>query len=216
MNPGKVVDPYPIVSNLRLGTDYAPPQVATAFGYPEGGGSFATAALRCVGVGKCRQRTTEGSVTCPSYMVTREEKDSTRGRARLLREMLNGHLREQGWRSEAVRDALDLCLACKGCKSNCPVNVDMATHKAEFLSHHYAGRRRPRAHYAMDWLPVWARLAAVAPTAVNALAAAPVPTQLVKWRAVSRRNETCRASPSNGSPTGSGRTGHRTTVTGRR
>jgi len=183
MNPGKIVRANPVTGQLRMGTDYAPPHVDAAFGYPEDGGEFATAALRCVGVGKCRQHTTEGTVMCPSYMVTREEKDSTRGRARLLWEMLNGHLREQGWRSTEVLEALDLCLACKGCKSDCPVNVDMATYKAEFLHHHYAGRLRPRAHYAMGWLPVWARLAAVAPAAVNALTAAPGLTQAGKWLA---------------------------------
>ncbi len=181
MNPGKVVDPHPLDAQLRLGTDYAPPPTDTAFGYDSDGGDFATAMLRCVGIGKCREHTTEGTVMCPSYMVTREEKDSTRGRARLLWEMLNGHLRDKGWRSEAVREALDLCLACKGCKSDCPVNVDMATYKAEFLFHHYRRRLRPRAHYSMGWLPVWARLAAVAPRTVNALAQAPGLTSLTKW-----------------------------------
>ena len=93
---------------------------------------------------------------CPSYMVTREEEHSTRGRSRLLFEMLEGHADSPvtaGWRSTEVRDALDLCLACKGCKKDCPVEVDMATMKAEFLAHHYAGRLRPRSHYSMGWLP---------------------------------------------------------------
>jgi len=190
MNPGKIVDPNPITGQLRLGTGYAPPPVDAVFGYPQDNGSFGRAALRCVGVGKCREHTTEGTVMCPSYMVTREEKDSTRGRARLLWEMLNGHLREQGWRSKEVLEALDLCLACKGCKSDCPVNVDMATYKAEFLHHHYAGRLRPRAHYAMGWLPVWARVAAVAPGAVNALAAAPGLAQAGKWLAGAAQERT--------------------------
>jgi len=104
--------------------------------------------MRCVGVGKCRHDS--GGVMCPSYMVTREEEHSTRGRSRLLFEMLEGHADSPvtaGWRSTEVRDALDLCLACKGCKKDCPVEVDMATMKAEFLAHHYAGRLRPRAHY---------------------------------------------------------------------
>jgi len=171
MNPGKVVRPYRLDENLRLGVDYRPPPLETAFGYPDDQHDFAQAALRCVGVGKCRRD--DGGVMCPSYMVTHEERYSTRGRARLLWEMLNGELRSVGWRSAAVRDALDLCLACKGCKSDCPVNVDMATYKAEFLYHHYRGRLRPRAHYSMGWLPVLARLAAAAPGAVNALAQAP-------------------------------------------
>ena len=114
---------------------------------------------------------------CPSYMVTRDEKNSTRGRARLLYEMLDGGERggaiTDGWRSDAVRDALDLCLACKGCKTDCPVNVDMATYKAEFLAHHYEHRLRPRSHYSMGWLPVWAALAGVAPRVVNRLARTP-------------------------------------------
>ncbi|WLW51647.1 FAD-binding and (Fe-S)-binding domain-containing protein [Streptomyces sp. YU58] len=164
MNPGKVVAPYGLDENLRLGGDWAPYDPRDLhFRFPHDGGSFAEAANRCVGVGKCRQHTTEGgAVMCPSYQVTREEEHSTRGRARLLFEMLDGHgdsaIRD-GWRSEAVRDALDLCLACKGCKKDCPADVDMATYKAEFLSHHYEGRwwRRPRAHLSMGWLPVLAQ-----------------------------------------------------------
>lgn len=117
---------------------------------------------------------------CPSYRVTREEEHSTRGRARLLFEMVNGDRIANGWRSTEVRDALDLCLACKGCRSDCPVNVDMATYKAEFLSHHYARRLRPRAHYSMGWLPLWARLAVLAPGTVNALAHAPGLARLIK------------------------------------
>ncbi|MEV4813369.1 FAD-binding and (Fe-S)-binding domain-containing protein [Micromonospora avicenniae] len=182
MNPGKVMPPYPLDSHLRLGVDYNHGGVETVFAYPDDGGSFGEAVLRCVGVGKCRRE--HGEVMCPSYMVTREEEHSTRGRARLLFEMLDGTGRggtiADGWRSTAVRDALDLCLACKGCKADCPVNVDMATYKAEFLSHHYAGRIRPRAHYSMGWLPVVAVAAGVAPRAVNALAQAPGLTRLAK------------------------------------
>ena len=174
MNPGKLAAPYRLDENLRLGTDYQPAQLTTHFAFPSDGGSFDAAVLRCVGVGKCRRH--EGGVMCPSYMVTREEEDSTRGRARVLFEMLQGHPDspiQDGWRSTAVRDALDLCLACKGCKKDCPVNVDMATYKAEFLSHHYAGRLRPLAHYSMGWLPVWAQLATRLPRMVNALTQAP-------------------------------------------
>ncbi|NUP17624.1 MAG: FAD-binding oxidoreductase [Streptomyces sp.] len=164
MNPGKVVAPYGLDEHLRLGGDWAPDDPRDLhFRFPHDGGSFAQAANRCVGVGKCRRTDTEGgAVMCPSYQVTREEEHSTRGRARLLFEMLDGHgdsaIRD-GWRSRAVKDALDLCLACKGCKSDCPADVDMATYKAEFLSHHYAGRpwRRPRSDLSMGWLPVVAQ-----------------------------------------------------------
>ncbi len=93
---------------------------------------------------------------CPSYMVTREEKDSTRGRARMLFEMMNGEVIKDGWKSDEVKDALDLCFSCKGCKGDCPVNVDMATYKAEFLSHYYEGRLRPRHAYAFGWIHIWA------------------------------------------------------------
>jgi FAD/FMN-containing dehydrogenase/Fe-S oxidoreductase len=176
MNPGKIVDPYRVDENLRLGPGWRPTAHKTFFGYPDDGGSFTTAVLRCVGVGACRRTGPSGGVMCPSYQVTREEEHSTRGRARLLFEMLEGHddapVRD-GFRSTAVRDALDLCLACKGCKSDCPVGVDMATYKAEFLAHHYAGRIRPRAHYTLGWLPTWARLVRRAPRLANALLHAP-------------------------------------------
>ncbi|MFC0865964.1 FAD-binding and (Fe-S)-binding domain-containing protein [Sphaerimonospora cavernae] len=181
MNPGKIVAPYRVDENLRLGPEWTPADPARHFGYPEDEGSFQRAVMRCVGVGKCRQH--GGGVMCPSYRATGEEEHSTRGRARLLFEMLNGHADsavKDGWRSEAVRDALDLCLACKGCRHDCPMEVDMATYKAEFLSHHYAGRLRPAAHYSMGWLPLWARLAALAPRTVNALAHAPVLGRLGK------------------------------------
>ncbi|MEU5722395.1 FAD-binding and (Fe-S)-binding domain-containing protein [Micromonospora sp. NPDC047738] len=182
MNPGKIVAPYPLDSHLRLGVDYNHGDVQTHFRYPDDSGSFGRAVLRCVGVGECRRP--HGGVMCPSYMATREEEHSTRGRARLLFEMLDGTARggaiADGWRSNAVRDALDLCLACKGCKADCPVNVDMATYKAEFLSHHYQGRLRPRAHYSMGWLPAVATVAARAPRMVNALAQAPGLSQLAK------------------------------------
>jgi FAD/FMN-containing dehydrogenase/Fe-S oxidoreductase len=181
MNPGKVVAPYRLDENLRLGGPWAPRYAGKLhFAYPEDDGSFTAAATRCVGVGKCRQHThPNGAVMCPSYQATLEEEHSTRGRARLLFEMLDGHgdgpIRD-GWRSTAVRDALDLCLACKGCKSDCPVNVDMATYKAEFLAHHYKGRLRPRNHYVLGWLPVLARMvtAAHAARVVNGFARAPL------------------------------------------
>ena len=179
MNPGKVVDPYPITSNLRIGRDYNPPQVETHFKYPQDKFSFARAALRCVGVGKCRRES--GGVMCPSYQATLEEKHSTRGRARLLWEMLNGEVLKDGWRSESVKEALDLCLACKGCKSDCPVNVDMATYKAEFLSHYYAGRLRPRYAYSMGLIAVWARLASYVPRIANFFSQTPGLRSVTKW-----------------------------------
>ncbi len=165
MNPGKVVDPYPIASNLRLGTDYRPADPDTHFQFVDDDFSFARATLRCVGVGKCRRE--GGGTMCPSYMVTREEMHSTRGRAHLLHEMLTGDLVTGGWKSEEVKEALDLCLACKGCKADCPVNVDMATYKAEFLSHYYAHRPRPMYAYSMGLITWWARLASKAPRLVN-------------------------------------------------
>jgi FAD/FMN-containing dehydrogenase/Fe-S oxidoreductase len=174
MNPGKVVDADPITSHLRLGPGHTPLTVKHAFAYPKEGGSFAHAVTRCVGVGKCRRTDLEsGGVMCPSFLATREEKHSTRGRARLLFEMMRRDSPIEVWRSEEVADALHLCLACKGCKSDCPVNVDMATYKAEFLSHHYRGRLRPRVAYAMGLIHWWARLASRMPRLVNALTHAP-------------------------------------------
>ena len=165
MNPGKVVDAHPIIENLRLGAGWNPRSPLTAFRYRDDEGSFPRAVLRCVGVGKCRRL--EGGTMCPSFMATREEKHSTRGRARLLFEMLRGETIRGGWKSEEVRDALDLCLSCKGCKADCPVGVDMATHKAEFLSHYWKGRLRPRSACAFGLIHWWARAASVAPGLVN-------------------------------------------------
>ncbi|MFJ8545376.1 FAD-binding and (Fe-S)-binding domain-containing protein [Streptomyces sp. NPDC093586] len=172
LNPGMLVRPAPLDTNLRFSVLPRDP-VDVEFGYPSDGGDFSAAVRRCVGVAKCRTTSVSGAaVMCPSFRATGEEEHSTRGRARLLHEMLAGELVTDGWRSTEVRDALDLCLSCKGCRSDCPVGVDMATYKAEFLHHHYAGRLRPAAHYAMGWLPVWLRWAArtrVTPV-VNALA----------------------------------------------
>ncbi|CAM5549186.1 FAD-binding oxidoreductase OS=Streptomyces tendae OX=1932 GN=GUR47_26810 PE=4 SV=1 [Streptomyces tendae] len=172
LNPGMLVRPAPLDANLRFSVLPREP-VDVEFGYPSDGGDFSAAVRRCVGVAKCRTTSVSGAgVMCPSFRATGDEQHSTRGRARLLHEMLAGELVTDGWRSPEVRDALDLCLSCKGCRSDCPVEVDMATYKAEFLHHHYAGRRRPAAHYVMGWLPVWLRWAArarVAPV-VNALA----------------------------------------------
>ncbi|MEV7735097.1 FAD-binding and (Fe-S)-binding domain-containing protein [Streptomyces sp. NPDC088921] len=158
LNPGMLVRPAPLDTNLRFSVLPREP-VEVAFGYPADGGDFSAAVRRCVGVAKCRTTSASGSaVMCPSFRATGEEAHSTRGRARLLHEMLAGEVVTDGWRSEEVREALDLCLSCKGCRTDCPVGVDMATYKAEFLHHHYAGRRRPASHYSMGRLPVWLRL----------------------------------------------------------
>jgi FAD/FMN-containing dehydrogenase/Fe-S oxidoreductase len=172
LNPGVLVRPAPLDADLRFAVLPREP-VDVAFGYPADGGDFTAAVRRCVGVAKCRTtRVTGPAVMCPSFRATGDEEHSTRGRARLLHEMLAGELVTDGWRSTEVRDALDLCLSCKGCRSDCPVGVDMATYKAEFLHHHYAGRRRPAAHYSMGRLPVWLRWASRLRMAgpVNALA----------------------------------------------
>jgi Fe-S oxidoreductase len=170
MNPGKVVEPRRITDDLRLGTDYRPPPVATQFAFAADGGSFAHATGRCVGVGKCRKA--KGGVMCPSYMATREERHSTRGRAHLLWEMLNGDELPM-WESDDVAEALDLCLACKGCTSECPVNVDMPALKAEFLAHRYEHRRRPRHAYAFGLIDRWSRIASLAPGLANLLTQTP-------------------------------------------
>ena len=183
MNPGKVVDPYRIDENLRLGADYQPRQPQTHFQWPEDGGSFAHATLRCVGIGKCRRKagTKPGDDTmCPSFMVTHEERHTTRGRAHHLWEMLNGDVITKGWRDENVKEALDLCLACKGCKGDCPVNVDMATYKSEFLSHYWEGRLRPRYAYAFGFVDQWARLASLAPGFANLFTQLPILRTLAK------------------------------------
>ncbi len=175
-NPGVLVDPVPLDADLRLALHRTGPRVDLAFGYADDGGSIAKAARRCVGVGACRRD--GGGGMCPSYRATRDERHSTRGRARLLFEMLQGSLADDGWRSEEVRGALDLCLACKACASECPVSVDMATYKAEFLHQHYRRRPRPRSHYALGWLPVWLRLARGAPGLANRVLAGPLPARL--------------------------------------
>ncbi|MGX1661088.1 FAD-binding and (Fe-S)-binding domain-containing protein [Streptomyces sp. NPDC055366] len=193
LNPGMLVRPAPLDANLRFDPLPRKP-VDVAFGYPHDGGDFSAAVRRCVGVAKCRTASpgSGGGVMCPSFRATGEEEHSTRGRARMLHEMLAGEVVTDGWRSEEVRDALDLCLSCKGCRSDCPVGVDMATYKAEFLHHHYEGRRRPAAHYAMGWLPLWLRLADRTRTAgvANALARVGVLASLAKrWGGIARERE---------------------------
>jgi FAD/FMN-containing dehydrogenase/Fe-S oxidoreductase len=166
-NPGVLVDPAPLDADLRV-PQARPLRTGLGFAYPHDGGDLSVAVHRCVGVGKCRADTTAaGGVMCPSYLATRDEKDSTRGRARVLQELANGTL-VKGFRSAEVAEALDLCLSCKGCSSDCPAGVDMATYKAEVLHQRYRHRLRPPAHYSLGWLPRWAQLAARAPGLANA------------------------------------------------
>jgi FAD/FMN-containing dehydrogenase/Fe-S oxidoreductase len=167
LNPGVLVDPAPLDADLRV-PQARPLRTGLGFAYPHDGGDLSTAVHRCTGVGKCRADTTvSGGVMCPSYLATRDEKDSTRGRSRVLQELANGSL-VKGFRSAEVAEALDLCLSCKGCASDCPAGVDMATYKAEVLHQRYRRRLRPVAHYSLGWLPRWARLAARAPGLANA------------------------------------------------
>lgn len=167
LNPGIIVDPPSLTDDLRASSPTAlGPGLVQAFS--QDGGDFRSAVERCIGIGRCIS--TQGSgLMCPSFRATRDEQHSTRGRARLLQEMAAGSLAEEGWRSTAVRDALDLCLACRGCVSDCPTSVDMAAYKAEFLDHHYRHRLRPRSHYSLGWLPLWLRLTSRTPRLVNAI-----------------------------------------------
>ena len=166
MNPHKAaVDPYPPTENLRLGADYKPQDPPTRFAFPDDQGSFAKASLRCIGLGACRKGT-EGTM-CPSYMATLDEEHSTRGRARLLWEMLQGEIVQDGWKDERIKHAMDLCLSCKACKSECPTNVDIATYRSEFLSHYYESHSRPLHAYAFGMIDKWARLGSLAPGLAN-------------------------------------------------
>jgi FAD/FMN-containing dehydrogenase/Fe-S oxidoreductase len=169
MNPGKLIDALPLDANLRLGPEYKPVSVKTKFSFlsPVGDG-FVRAAEHCIGMGKCRAHS--GGTMCPSYRATHEERYSTRGRARLLAEMLRGEVITEGWASDEVKEALDWCLACKGCRSDCPTHTDMAAYKAEFLSHYYETHRRPRQAWSMGRIGEWAPLAAFLPGVTNLLA----------------------------------------------
>ena len=178
MNPGKKIDANPLDADLRFGPDYHPPRVQTFFQFPDDHGGFADAPARCVGVSKCRKD--EKGTMCPSYMATREEMHSTRGRARLLFEMLEGDPLQGGWNNQHVHEALDLCLACKACKTECPLNVDMATYKAEFLAHYYHGKLRPRSAYAMGLVYWWSRMASPVPWLANFFTRTPGISNLVK------------------------------------
>ncbi|HWE91794.1 MAG TPA: FAD-linked oxidase C-terminal domain-containing protein [Pseudonocardiaceae bacterium] len=172
LNPGVIVAPAPVDADLRLPLT-RPVRDRLALAYHDDKGDFRDAVHRCVGIGKCRADNTGTGVMCPSYLATRDERDSTRGRARVLQEMVNGTLVRGGWRSPEVRDVLDLCLSCKGCAVDCPTGVDMASYKAEVLHQTYRHRPRPAAHYTLGWLPRWARLAATAPRLANAVMSAP-------------------------------------------
>jgi len=182
MNPGKVIDAYRIDENLRLGPDYKPAQPATRFAFkaPEGSG-FTRALERCVGMGKCRAQS--GGTMCPSYRATGEERNSTRGRARLLQEMLRGEVITDAWKSDAVREALDLCFSCKGCRSDCPTHTDLASYKAEFLSHYYEDKPRPRQALSMGRIQQWAALAEHAPRVANFFTQTPLLNALAKMLA---------------------------------
>ncbi|WP_433293559.1 FAD-binding and (Fe-S)-binding domain-containing protein [Actinoplanes sp. CA-030573] len=172
LNPGNLVDPDPVDANIRV-AQARPVTTRLALAYHADHGDFNQAVHRCTGVGKCRADTTAlGGVMCPSYLATRNEKDSTRGRARVLQEMLDGDL-APGWRAPAVHDALDLCLSCKGCASDCPTGIDMAAYKAEVLHQSYKRRVRPRSHYSLGWLPRWSRLAARMPRLANRMTTLP-------------------------------------------
>ncbi|MBR7825682.1 FAD-binding oxidoreductase [Actinospica sp. MGRD01-02] len=180
LNPGVLVSPDPIDANLRL-TGRFPIQRSLALAYAHDGGDLAQAVHRCTGVGRCRaDNSGAGGVMCPSYLATREEKDSTRGRARILQEVVRGEL---PWGAPAVRDALDLCLSCKGCSSDCPTGVDMAAYKSEVLHQTYRRRLRPRSHYSLGKLPMWSRLASRTPRLVNLLMRLPLVGRLALWAA---------------------------------
>jgi FAD/FMN-containing dehydrogenase/Fe-S oxidoreductase len=156
-NPGVIVDPAPVTADLRLARATAV-HTPLALSYPHDAERFDFAVARCTGVGKCRADTSPvGGVMCPSYLATKDEKDSTRGRARVLQDMIAGDL-PGGWRSEAVQESLDLCLACKGCTSECPTGIDMPTYKAEALYQRYRHRIRPRTHYTLGRIPQLLRL----------------------------------------------------------
>lgn len=169
LNPGVIVRPAPVDDDLRA-VQLVPLNRGLGLAYRDDRGDLSRAVHRCTGVGKCRaDNTAAGGVMCPSYLVTREEKDSTRGRARVLQEVVSGKLGPDGWKSDALHDVLDLCLSCKGCASDCPTGVDMASYKAEALHRRYRRKVRPRSHYALGWLPRWTRLAAKAPASVRAV-----------------------------------------------
>jgi FAD/FMN-containing dehydrogenase/Fe-S oxidoreductase len=179
MNPGKIIHPHRLDQDLKFGVGYPPaPAPKTHFTYPEDQGNFTLAAERCVGLGKCRK--TESGTMCPSYMATRDEKHSTRGRAHLLFEMTNHRGLITGANEHHVKEALDLCLSCKACKTECPAGVDMATYKSEFLAHYYKTRTRPLAATFFGHVDTWARLGARLPGLANAVTQGAWTSRLIK------------------------------------
>ncbi|WP_205791689.1 FAD-binding and (Fe-S)-binding domain-containing protein [Burkholderia sp. Ac-20353] len=180
LNPGKVINAYRADENLRLGPAYKPVTLQTklTFASPEGDG-MQRAIERCIGMGKCRSL--DGGTMCPSYRATREEKFSTRGRAHLFWEMLQGDVIKDGWNSAEVKEALDACLGCKGCKSDCPTHTDMASYKSEFLSHYYETHRRPRQAMFMGRIGQWAPLASRFPRLTNFMTSTPPLARIGKW-----------------------------------
>ncbi|KVN28440.1 dimethylmenaquinone methyltransferase [Burkholderia pyrrocinia] len=180
LNPGKVINAYRADENLRLGPAYKPVTLQTklTFASPEGDG-MQRAIERCIGMGKCRSL--DGGTMCPSYRATREEKFSTRGRAHLFWEMLQGDVIKDGWNSTEVKEALDACLSCKGCKSDCPTHTDMASYKAEFMSHYYETHRRPRQAMFMGRVGQWAPLASRFPRLMNFMTSTPPLARIGKW-----------------------------------
>ncbi|HMS36836.1 MAG TPA: FAD-linked oxidase C-terminal domain-containing protein, partial [Arachnia sp.] len=180
LNPGVLVDPDPVEANLRMVAASRSPLSSTD-------AEFVEAVHQCSGVGKCLANSTAaGGVMCPSFQATRDEKDSTRGRARALQEMVNGSLISQGWRSPEVHAALDLCLSCKGCARDCPTGIDMAAYKARVTHERYKGRLRPRNHYALGWLPRWGRLITTVPglgALINTVGKAPGLGRALRWAA---------------------------------
>jgi len=187
MNPGKLVDAvrvYDPVENLRQQPDKNGPvahvhaQPETHFVFAKDAGSMENAAARCVGVGACLKK--DGGVMCPSYRATGQEQHSTRGRARLLWEMLAGALQKEGFESEAVHEALDLCLSCKACKTECPVQVDMAQYKSEFLAQKYKGKLHPLHHYVFGFADKMARLGSLTPAITNFMTSSGLTSPLIK------------------------------------
>ncbi len=163
MNPRKVVNPYRMDENLRYGPEYQTPDFVSTLKFVDDAGGFGRASERCIGMGKCRSAT---GAMCPSYQATRNERYSTRGRARLFHELLRGEIITDAWKNPDIAESLEHCLSCKACKSSCPTKVDIAAYKSEFMHHHYSdGKRRPLTHYAFgyigSWLPIAARLSIV-------------------------------------------------------
>lgn len=187
LNPGVLVDPAPFDADLRgSGHDWIRRMDSgrTGLRLADDPGGLGTAVHRCTGVGKCRaDNTASGGVMCPSYLATGDEKDSTRGRARVLQEMIDGRLVDGGFASPQVHEALDLCLSCKGCLSDCPTGVDMASYKAIVLDETYRGKLRPRAHYILGRLPFWARLASPFARLANAVMRVPGIVHIARWLA---------------------------------